>query len=642
MTTLNEAWWALDSADIGEAVWCVTERLRNEVLRPLERRCADLLTLYQGGVLQEGMSPGLLQMLELDQALSYNVCQSCSDTMIASLVANRVNPLFVTEAGSYEERQRAQGMQRAVEGLFHEAGVWGPRGEDTCSDGIVWGLGATYVWADVESMRPVYERVLPWEVLVHPQDARRGDPRSIGLLRRPDRAQLRAAFETDAFAQAAIDAARPVSRNELLSLDVSGDRIADRVEVAVWWHLPSVRVDRDDPASWGRDADGEAITRDKVPHDGRCVIVCDGRVLSDTPYPYEYAPIAFFRPKRHRLGFRGRGIPEQLVGVQLEITRLMTRISNIIQLYAMPLIYLWSNAGVNVRKVASNEIGRVIQGRAPAGQAIQYITPQAVPGELWLQLDRLIDYAYRLTGISELTSQARKPDGVQYAVGMQMLADNESLRHMPTYRAWEQYHVDLARISVDVLRTLATEAEDRGLDFGVIWHSDRDLKRIDWSETDLGEMAYRLRASPTNLLPTTPAAKLDRVLYMYESQLIDRDTAISLLPFPDVAAGFAVEQAALRDANARIDAALEGNVTRSIPSAYSDLALLVRHGIKRYQALSADGARETELDRLRALIAMADTMLQQQAQAAAPPQPMGGDGGSAEVGAPPVQTGEVM
>lgn len=615
----DPAWWEITDRDqLSSAVWEVTDRLRQSYCDPLRRRCLDLLTLYQGGVLAD-YGATLDQLLGAGgDVLSYNVCQSCSDTMIANLVANRVNPLFVTEGGNYEERQRAEGMQRGVEGIYREHDVWGARAEQTASDGVVWGLGATYVWADLESQRVAMERILPWEILVHPSDARRAEPRTLGVLLRVDRSVLRRAFADDPEAVRAIDEAEPAPADPDLDGMDESSRYLDRILVATWWHLPSGRVDRDDPASWGR---GE----DPVPHDGRRVVVVEGAVIADEPWPYERFPVAMFRPKQHRLGFRGRGVVEQLVGIQYEITALMGRISDIIRLYSMPLIYLWSQAGVNARKVATNEIGRVIQGRSPAGQAIQYITPQAVPSELWLQLDRLIEYAYRIVAFSEMSSQGQKPAGLQYAVGMQFLQDSESLRHMPTFRAWERYHVDLAALVVDALRQLALDAEESGKDFDIVWNDDRELKVIDWAKDDLDEMRYRLIAWPTNLLPQTPAARLDRVMWMFERQMIDRDTAVSLLPFPDIRSAFSTEQAALRDANKRIDMAVAGDVEAATPSSYSNKPLILTTALKRYQAMFADGATPETLDRLRTLIQITEQLIQQETP--------GGGAGAAVMGA---------
>jgi hypothetical protein len=203
---------------------------------------------------------------------------------------------------------------------------------------------------------------------------------------------------------------------------------------------------------------------------------------------------------------------------------------------------------------------------------------------------------------------------------MQFLADNESLRHTPTFRAWEQYHVDLARVTIEAYRQLYRAAEDRGEDLAVMWSDDRELKRINWGETDLEELRYRLRAWPTNLFPQTPTAKMDRVLYMYKEGLISPEQARGLLPNPDLAGVLREDQAGQRDANARIDAALAGDRDRAVPSAYSDLELVRITAIRRYQSMSADGASETELDRLRELIALTQELIQTQQPVALPPE----------------------
>lgn len=613
----DERWFDRGRYPEGEAhgaLLSLVKTLQSSQGDEARNRCADLLALYQG-VGEEGFSGSILEWF--DDSLSYNVTQSCSDTLISHVLQNKVNPMFLTSGGSYEERQKAKGMQRAVEGQFSESGIYGPLGEDVCSDGIVFGQSGVYVWADCANMRVRYERVMPWEALVSARDAARGDPRSLYYVTRMDRAVLLEAYGKNAALRDAIQRAPKAPADKFEAGE--DDSVSDQVEVVRAWHRPSGSVDRDDAESWGMDKDGNEIDPN---HDGRAIVAIEGETLSDEPWPYDYHPIAWFRPKRSRLGFRGRGIPEQLVGIQYEINKMMARISAIMQLHAMPIIYLWSQSGVNPYKLQRNDFSRILVGRQPAGSAIQYITPQSVPAEYIAQLQRLIEYAYRLTGISELSASSKKPAGVEAAVAMQLLQDTESIRHTTVFRAWENFHVDCARITVDSFRVLSEEAEEEKRDFEVIWQGDRELMRVKWGEVDLAEDRYRLRVWPVSLLPRTPAARMQRVVELMSQQLISPEKALELLDFPDVETVMSDEQAAMRNVNSKIDRAIENGRydEQAAPSPYTNLELLIQVGTARYQALEADGATDDVLDSVRHLIEHA-VKLQKMAKPPPPVEP---------------------
>jgi hypothetical protein len=422
----------------------------------------------------------------------------------------------------------------------------------------------------------------------------------------------------------AINAIRCANSPNDLDTDYLQDsiNIYDPVVVVYAWHLPSGSVDRDDSDVWDPEL---------AEHDGRYICAIDGAILCDELYPYEHFPFAHFRAKRAAIGYRGRGLTEALVGIQLEIIRMMRRISAIMQLHAVPLIYIWRAARVNTQKLLTNSYSRVLEGNQPAGQSIQYISPNSVPSEYLSQLQRLIEFAQFLSGISELSSASRKPKDIESGIALQTLLDNENIRHTPTFKSWENFFTEVGEITVDVLRTLAREGP-----IELVFHDDKELIRIPWEEFDVGENRSRLKTWPTNLLPKTPSARLQRALMMYEKQLFSAEQVAELLDFPDIEAATQETNASRKAVRAKIDYAISGDQEKAAPNAYTDLALLIATAKQRYQVLEAEGAPPNVLQRISDLIDQA-AVLVKRAQPPAPPQagpPMGPSAGPPMQGPP--------
>jgi len=588
-------------AEIGDAHRWIQSAVEGFQQTGIRQKCDDLRTLYEGHVEDFGLLGTVFT-----GAISFNVIQSCCDTLVSHILQNRVRPLFLTDAGNWQLRQMAQGMQRAVEAQFRTGGMWGHLGEDVCSDGIVYGTSGVFVWADTRSMRVKYQRVLPWEIYVSPMESESRHPRTLVYVTRESRAVMLEAYGDDPDAVEAIERAKCSSVDPLLYGSPQDDPLADEITVYRAWHLPSGRVDRDDREAWGYDTEGR---RPEANHDGRAVVCIDGATLSDEAYPFDRPPIAFFRPRRRRLGFWGRGVAETLVGHQLEITKTLQKIAAILSLHSKPIVVLWQLAGINPWKFAKSDWARILVSRQPGNQAVQYITPQSIPAELLAHLQRMIDYAYRVSGIPELSAAAVRPPGIESGRALQMIADTGDIRHTPVSKGWEQLHVDLADITVNAYRALNEHAEEAGESFHVIWEGDRELEDINWGEVDLGEMKYRLTTWPVNLLSRTPAARMQGVTDLLQNGLIDREQALEMLDFPDVDAAVDERRAAWKAVQAKVDAAIEGQMEKAIPSPYTNLDLLVRTAIARYQTLEAEDAGEEALDRVRFLIEHARELL---------------------------------
>jgi len=620
----EEQWWDrkadIDRADV---LWKIVDHLWAGQGQQRAQDADDYLVFYFGneryGIngFRTSLGAGLLA-----EAPGYNLIQACSDTSVAQTVKNRVRPFFLTEKGNQEEQEKAQGMTKAAEGILREAGLYGPTALDLCFHGELYDGGVLKIDPDYANSRVLVSIVDPWKIMIPEREAQTRKPRQFFYRDRVDRSVL-LSYCKDMGNEVleAIRTAPGAPRDALLDDLVAGsDTVSDLVEVAEAWHLPSGRVDRKKRAAFGLNEDGELDESIDPEHDGARILSIRDQVIAFEPWPYEYPPLVFYLPRKRPNAFWSRGTPETLLGAQMTINRMNSRVDAIMHLHSRPLLYVWAAAKINKEKI-TNAYANIIQGMQPAGQALQYITPQAVPAEYISRIDKIIEWGKEQAGIPDTSISANRPAGIEHAPALQFLADVESIRHTPRFQAWEEVFVQASRRIVDVLRLLA----ERDPNFEIIWGDSKEMKRIKWKDVDLEDSRFIITVWPTNLLPQTPAAKVARVIELLKNGLLDRERALTLLDFPDIVAAMGDSNAALRNIEEKLRAAVEGDEVRAMAHPYLALDLAFQIGKDRLNALEADGADEDVLDRVRTFVEDVDQLIQLAAQAIMPagtaPQP---------------------
>ena len=574
-----------------------------------------------------------------DGASQYNVIQSITDTFTSHIIRNRVRLMFLTERGNRTERERARGMTQACEAAFDEAGIYGEEGTQVCRDGCRDGTGVVKVTPDYENSRLLVERCLRDEIFVDERDARLGKPRQLVHRQRIDRAVLIDRFPEHAEALREANAVELETENaeDILSTVTEGASVAEQIEVFEIWHLPSGRVDARDPESWGIRPKGAKGRKSQPKHDGRHMILVAATtelevplVLRDEPYPLARFPFAFFRVKPRAIGFDGRGFVETLRHVQVQINKMLRRVDGIMQLHSILTLYVNRSANINWQQLASNDWSRIIQGDGPAHSAIQHIAPQSVPGDYIQQIERLISWSFQMVGLSELSVHAERPKSMQSGAAVRTLLDTENIRHTDVFRAWETFHQDLGRVVVDHFRLLAWHDPN----FSVMWGSSKDLREIKWKDTDLEDSKWKMRIWPTNLLPSTPSAKLEKVLEMYREQAITREQLALLLDYPDMDAIASQLTAGLRNIERRLEHAVQGDkpFEEYMPHGYLPLGLAHTTALQELNELEADEAEPEVINRVTEWLEAVEKLMRDA-------QPANAGGAPAAPGPPPVQPG---
>ena len=144
-----------------------------------------------------------------------------------------------------------------------------------------------------------------------------------------------------------------------------------------------------------------------------------------------------------------------------------------------------------------------------------------------------------------------------------------------------------------------------------------------------------MKVYPTSLLPTTPAAKLQKVIEMVQAGMIDNQEARGLLDYPDLEAVNQLATASSEGIKLMIEEMVEHGRYHP-PEPFMNLSMAIAMIQSAYLRAKINNAPEENLDLLRRFMQEAIDMLSTMAQGATAPAPaMAGPG----MGAPPANMG---
>ena len=430
--------------------------------------------------------------------LALNVCKSCTDTFVAKLTKDRPKVTFLTSGGDWKQQKQAENLEKYIDGVFYEthqhaldpllatdAGVWG----NGHVEGIITG-----------DDRIRHERCLPWEILVDDEEALYGDPPNIYRQFWADKSRLAELYPEK---RKQIMAAR----TEFEPGESVYDSVSNQIMVRKAWHMPS-----------GPDAgDGlHVICIDTVDSDG---------VLDEVEYDMPMLPIVPLRRARPLIGWWGIGIVQELTGIQLEINILLQKIQRSHHLLSAGHWLVENTSKINSNKI-DNDIGSVIRytGRPP-----ELRTGMSVHPEIYQHLDRLYNRSFEIVGISQQAAQAQLPRGLEGSGrAQQVYADINSERFQPAYREYQDFHLSLAKLDIELSRRIKN--------YGVRATAKKSMVQINWREVNLKDEEFIMKLYPTNLLANDPTARIAQVEMITNAGWLPPEDALRLMDFPDTEA----------------------------------------------------------------------------------------------------------
>lgn len=622
-----------------ETLTNIASQLWNEQGTARRRMADDALTLWAGTTQHglSGMSPmGMLGLVE--ETSGYNVVQAIVDTKVNHTIRNEVRPLFMTEGGDSDLREKVDAMQDACDGQ-REVLELEELEEQAAWNGFIFGNGGEEYSADVANSRILVTPVWHWNYFVSRQESRANKPQQL-FSRQVIPRDVLLSFLADASNEVlqAVKEAPAASWDDAKEFD-SGEqgKVADLVIVWKGWHLPSGRVDLNDPRAFGKsEKDGRKVAPN---HDGLHMVVLDGAKsappLLVRPWPYDHFPVAWFKPNRIPGSFWGRGEPEILAATQLESNQWNERVYQVLDRYARPAVILPKGSKLNPAQI-NNALFNIWQVEGSGGTNAPIIHNQpAVPQELVARLDRLPAQARDQRGMSEMSMTARRPAGIEHKPGLKYLADTETIRHIIEFRAWKRYQLDRYR---NIIRCLS-ELSEHDPDFEVIFEKDEQLVKAKWRDITANPNQYRIKEKGTNLFSQDPSEQAEQIADLVERGLLPPSALFQAVKSPDLQALADDREILRKNAIATVKRVIKGPeyTEDMMPTPYHDLETCKAEGLKAYNRLQLNGEKPDKIDRVVAFLADVDELMGITPPPPAPtPEQMAGAQNAAG-GPPPLQ-----
>lgn len=574
-------WWTAPKGDRAQAVTAVVKAISEyDSKRATQYQISARLYGNSNLMGVNGLSYSKVQSVNsaVKDRLTYNVCQSVTDTITSKMAKNKPKPMFLTSGGDYKIQRKAKKLDKFVEGVFYENGAHN-LGPIIFRDGCVSGDGFVHVFA--KDGRVKYERVIASEIYVDWVDGFYGEPRQLHRVKNIDRQVLLDAFP----GKAAL-----IKNANSASADMTGvaRNIADQVTVVESWHLRS-----------GKDAtDGLHL-----------IALAEGELFSEE-WDKNYFPFAKFTWCKRLFGYFGQGLVEQVQNIQLEINKILWVIQRSFHL-AGSFKILIENGSKIVKEHLNNDIGAIV---SYSGTPPQYVVPQIVASEMYGHLQTLKNSAYEQAGISQLSAVAQKPAGLDSGKALREYNNIESDRFMTIGQAYEQFFLDLARLTIDCAKDIFEH--DKKLEVKV--PGAKFIETIDWKDVDLDDDEYVMKMYPVSSFSQEPAARFQEIQERVQAGWLSMRAAKKLQDMPDIEAVDSLANAAEDYLNDILDKIIEdGEFTP--PEPYDDLGLARELALQYYAQGKCNGLEEEKLDMLRQFMDQLDVLEQKTAEALAPP-----------------------
>ena len=181
-------------------------------------------------------------------------------------------------------------------------------------------------------------------------------------------------------------------------------------------------------------------------------------------------------------------IADMLKGIQVEVDELMMRISDASVLNPAQTILLGNASNIKVGQL-NNKVGNVVQynSQNPTGAGVDVVTPEFISSQYITLLDNLIEKAYNMVGISQLSAQGKKPSGLDSGVALATQADIESDRFQVLLDQYIRTFTELAKIVVKVFEANKDIIKPNRYNLRLTWgdvEKEYDKMRIQFSAAD--------------------------------------------------------------------------------------------------------------------------------------------------------------
>lgn len=423
---------------------------------------------------------------------SINVIKSVVDTLVSKIATSKVRPFINTLNGSYKEMQTALQAQQFFDIFYEEQNVHmsvSKAFEDAC----IFDTGVIYIDKDNYNIK----KCLPWQVYIRP-------------------AELVYNKLTRVYYE---QADYPIS---LLPNDITA-KFKKNVEYTDY----GIYYD----------------TFNKV----KAHIIA-GHVVKVEPWNYDVLPFIFLYYNKPNIGTTSLSVVDILYTLQNEIDMLVSKIAAAAELTPGNTIFLPEGGSVKATQL-NNGVGNVLTYRPTpnmTGSPVTVATPAFIDGQYQYLLDSLIQRAYELVGISQLSAMSQKPTGLDSGIALSTMESIESDRFETQLKQVINAYVDIARVCVELF------------DGDILPDNNRRLS-INWNDIRKANDSLKIQFSAADALSKDPSVKLQQLQALAQSNIIPQSRIASLMELPDIQSGFSLANNAVNAVYAVINDCIENS-----------------------------------------------------------------------------------
>lgn len=527
------SWWnAQNDKDLVSQLLSTTEFLKRTNLNRI-RQASIFARLFSGKPLYNFLASN--STLDSSNQLpigrpTANVCYSCTDTLVSRISQDKPKPVFLTDGGHYKERKLAKEANAFIQGELFRVGAYDLMALQL-RDSCVLGNGFLKIYP--KDQKVCVDRVLETELLVDFNDSYYNDPRQLIQMKLVDREVM-----LEHFPDKENEIAGAASGN-VDSTPRSTETIADQFIVSEGWHLPS-----------GPDA-----------KDGRHVIACSQGVILDEKWKKPKFPFVKLSYNPNMVGWFAQGLIEILMPTQMEIYRMLIVASQAIELMGVPRIFIDELSKI-VETSFNNRIGTIIKGR---GNPPVFLNAISNPPEIYNWIQWLIQNAYQMSGISQMSAAGTKPQGLDSGEAIRSFDAIQEDRFAALGKRYQNIATDLSYMIVDCAADIAEETGS----YTTVYPGKDGTREVDFKNIKLLKDTFIIQCFEESSLPKDPAGRQAKLSEMLAAGEISNQEFRRLSNFPDL------------EQSDRLAAALEERILHALDE-------IVDNGKKNYADIAPD------------------------------------------------------
>lgn len=414
-----------------------------------------------------------------------NIIASCIDTLHAKIAESKVRPFFTTINGTFKDIQTVKQTQHFFDIMFEEQGI-NKTVSDAFRDACIFDTGVIYIDEETATVR----RALPFQVYVSPSEA---NYKNI----------TKCYYEQRDF---------PVTCLPEKILAKFRNKNLDFVDFGIYY---------------------DTFNKTKA-------YTANGSFVLAEEWDKETIPFIFLHYKNPILGNISVSVVDMLINIQQEINILMAKIKDASQINPANTYFVPDGSSIKAQQL-NNRVGNVItyKPQAAGGVPVVVSTPAFIDNQYMSLMDSLVQKAYDIVGVSQLSATSRKPSGLNSGIAIATAEDIEADRFETQLNQVIRAYVDIAKTCIKIF--------DKDSE---VLPSSKYRCSIKWNDVLKEADNMNIQFSGADNLSKDPSTKLQQLQQLATAGVIPAARISQLMQIPDLEMGYSL-------ANNAIEAVME-------------------------------------------------------------------------------------